>query len=362
LQFLPIVQKSYRGPSGTIGVRLHGREFLGAMSTLNAVTNTFNQLFGVAFSPICFPGTRLYILAQTWQKFRFNKIIFHYVPACSTATNGNMILGSFDDIDFTTGAQYTNTLSFAQALLSTNKAVITPYWNKYSYEWVPAPNTQDYFITPDTTGDDRLCVQGQFMTMDGGTGSSTYQSQLGSIWMEYDITFHSPALDPFTWNNYNFTLSTSGGLSSVMQLYINPSTSPFNTSATTQWALSVTQKLGYLQPGVVYYVTTSGSTQTNFTIYTSPAQTQAVAGNWNAVSDIISTLYKPSNTLSGPVLAKYKDLEDLRIREEKLEDLFQRFCTDDPMETVSTSSSSSTSELTKSFRPIVRDSYVTPRR
>jgi len=291
---------------GRTGIEIAGCEFLGPIwGTSSQLIPSYATLTYFGLNPSFFVGTRLSILALTWQKFIFRKFVVHYSSTCGSSQGGAFLWGYWSDPGYLTGLPPTS-LPYVQAVTSTASAKITPYWEDSSFA-CPLDVDKEYYVQPEAggSGDDRLSIQGELATIDVGTGVPQAQAPgLGVIWIEYEIEFLDPAVSAQTFNrSVDLITSATGGISSNVTITCNPSIA-FGSSVTTVYELVPLQSFSGLKAGVIYYVTCTGSLSVSFNLYTSPQLTNQVPGPYliPAYPPLITYLWRPLSGDDYPTL------------------------------------------------------------
>jgi hypothetical protein len=142
-------------------------------------------------------GTRLGIEALRFEKYRFKKLRFVFLPDVGTGTNGSVILAFDPDAtdNFVNLAPTALTsLNSLQTLMGFEDSVKASVWTPFALDIKTIKSDpQQFYYTNYNGGDLRLAAQGQLWVCSGGSLPNT--TSLGSIGIEYEIEFYDPSLD-----------------------------------------------------------------------------------------------------------------------------------------------------------------------
>lgn len=179
-------------PRGAIRVR--GCDYIGPVSSPNPCV-AGSCLANYFVNPLEFGNTRLSRFAQIYEKYLFNRLLFHYQPGVPTTAGGSLILAFDRDID---DATPTSNLDGIREYLSYQDSKTANVWEELSINCsLEARETPLYCVNNNgstaTTADDRLTYQGQIYL--AAMLAPAASVQLGDVWLEYDVTFFVPAIE-----------------------------------------------------------------------------------------------------------------------------------------------------------------------
>jgi len=195
------------------GVRVVGRDYAFAVLGNGTATN-FTLGGGMPLTPACLPTTILRNFTNMYNKFKINKIIFHFITASPTSQTGDIIFyyqknTNSPQVNWTSG-------TFLPYVLSDSNTVIGPQWTNHSI-----------LVTPKTTWLDTDYGMCQDLEMQSAGDlfiftKSSSSSSTGYVILDYDISFNTLSMTPrlgviptadALWNpaSLAFTLITSGG-------------------------------------------------------------------------------------------------------------------------------------------------------
>jgi hypothetical protein len=179
--------KTKHGAQGPIQV-LCGTELISVVDVAST-GNSGDILKRVMVNPSNFANTRLVQFAPLFQRYRFRKLLFHYVPIANATVNGQVIgFCSYDVDNILTTDDPVNVQIAAAQIYQRNNQV----WEPQTY---PAGILDNYttLFTNLGTGEARLIYQIIFYLI----AASTIQvGQLGNIYIEYECEFSIPQLNP----------------------------------------------------------------------------------------------------------------------------------------------------------------------
>lgn len=171
-------------------IRIHGQDWIGRLPVGGAPTP--GQVLGEFYiNPLEYPGTRLCLFAQLYDKFRFLKLKFKYVPYTGSAVPGSVILAYDRDIsDPTPPANDSGVRQF----LAMQDAMSGPIWQIMDMTCPLSHPEEGLFTNPVPGGDDRLAYQGQvYVALLEPPAAGI--SLAGDLFIEYDLELFDPQLE-----------------------------------------------------------------------------------------------------------------------------------------------------------------------
>jgi len=225
-------------------IQIQGQDYLSALLTPGACptgTNIFFVEIGPSNGP--FNGTRLSFYAQLYEKYCFKKLVFHYSPGKSSATDGSLIMAyDKDPTDPTPPAN----VQGVQNYLGYEGAQTFPIWEPASIV-ATLTDTQDFYYTNQRIGDDeRLSFQGQIYL--AALNNVPTATQIGDLWVEYELELYDPQLQVIqgelaTQHNGAGTTSTTSrqGWNDMIPIKIDKNDPIFTTGqdASGNWFVNV---------------------------------------------------------------------------------------------------------------------------
>lgn len=168
--------------------RVSHREFISDITAASSGFATIN----FAINPgnvTAFPW--LAAIAANYESYTFKKLAYRYVPLCPTSTQGRVTMA----IDY----DARDSIPTSKAVLSQYQgAVATPTWQQGLHVAQPANLTkfakQRYVsgATVPANSDVKTYHVGQFILATSNTPAT--QTQLGELWVEYDVEFQTPQI------------------------------------------------------------------------------------------------------------------------------------------------------------------------
>lgn len=180
-----IMKGSRRG-----SIRVHGQDWIGRLPVGGAPAP--GSVLGEFYiNPLDYPGTRLALFAQLYDKFRFLVLKFKFVPYTGTAVPGSVIIAYDRDIsDATPPANDAGVRQF----LAMQDAVSGPIWMPLEATCPLSHPEEGLFTNPVPGGDDRLAYQGQvYVALLEPPAAGI--SLAGDLFVEYDIELFDPQLE-----------------------------------------------------------------------------------------------------------------------------------------------------------------------
>lgn len=166
-------------------IRVRGHELLGPVSS-NSVDGGIAAVFDV--NPACWKNSRLSLLAQTYEKYRVNRVVVSYVPSVGTSSAGVVAMAVETDAD----ERLPSGVDALQRMLNTYSSVMGPVWqpNKMLF----SRNTADTkWYSASMLGHSQRSDVTQFLIY--ALSEGTINGIIGRIILEYDIEFIYPELE-----------------------------------------------------------------------------------------------------------------------------------------------------------------------
>jgi len=201
-----------------------GREYLGPIITGTDPVPGQN-LLNIDVNPTYFEGTRLQLLARTFEKYLFRKLRFIYVSGCSSNTSGTIGIAYDKDVSDPTPPA---TDAGVREYLSYEDAVMDRVWTDVELNIRKPDFGFDYLFTSESSaGDPRLAYQGQIYVFQVVNPPASIA--IGSLFIDYECEFITPQLENQT-TGYLFTPQTG----QVYGLPVVNSATNTNSSTSTQ--------------------------------------------------------------------------------------------------------------------------------
>jgi len=191
------------------GCRVIGRDYGFTPAATGSVT-TWALTGGMPLTPACMPSTALRNFCQMYNKFKFNKCMFHYITSSSTSTTGD-VLFQYNKNSESSVPNYTSA-SFLPYILSDSNTVIGPQWTNHSIVVTPTGpyRSTDYGVSVPTSN----YSQGDIFLY---SKTSSTESP-GYVIFDYDISFNELSVNPRAgllplaaaqWTPVDFTAATT---------------------------------------------------------------------------------------------------------------------------------------------------------
>lgn len=263
-----IGQSKFQLSGGTEGadLRAAGREILSWIyvpSTGN--TQAFLSTM-VNLNPTDWDGSRLKNIAVCFEKFRFKRITFRYVPVISTGASGNVAM--YYDRDPADQVVNPATTTGMREWMEQEGASMGPLWTNTVSIFTPGPAVErsTYFTAPQSR-DNRLTSQGFFAAaVIGNTGVAAGQG-LGWIMADYDcLLFHPEGPPPGLPNHSgydvgNITFAASTVAKDPVQVIWNTMPQPVSDALGGSWAVPDAIIEGILPANIVQVSDQAGGEQ-----------------------------------------------------------------------------------------------------
>lgn len=193
---------------GSDAIRITGRDYLGTVDW-TGVNDPAGTLFNTPISPGVFFGSRVYKLAQTFEKYRFNKFSVIATPSASTDYTGIYGMSyDHDPTDPTPPTGFAGVREFMAFPGTVKASAFTPCTGT----WSPEEPVTDFFVDPSATGDPRLADQGQFyLWVVSNLANDAIETPAIQILLEieYDLTLYVPQISEDTNGVQMFANGTS---------------------------------------------------------------------------------------------------------------------------------------------------------
>lgn len=174
-------------------LRVRGQDFLVTLRTPSGSSVApGDNLATLAINPLdsAFQSTRVQAYARLFEKYLIHNMVFHYQPAVATSVNGQIVLAY--DRDPSDDVPPANIAGIHQYLAMMG-AKTTQLWTPSSVS-CPLSDLQDFYYCNSNDNEPRLTHQGQFFV--ANVTGCPVDTDIGNIWIEYDITFFDPQLEP----------------------------------------------------------------------------------------------------------------------------------------------------------------------
>lgn len=224
------------------GIKVVGRDFV---QTLAGVTTAYTGWVlsgGFALSPMSLNATGLRGFFQTYEQYRWDKCVAHYITSSPTSLPGDVLMVYHSNhggpkVDHTSS----NFLSYA---LSTDSALIGPQWTNHSVEIITTPH--EWFGTDVLNAEDVAHqADGELLVYTRNTTNGTQADAPGYLLIDYEVSFRRRML-----NARVQTLPSSLFKWRVTGLHVNTATA-VNDIVSTDFLLSAvaTNGVPVIPPG-----------------------------------------------------------------------------------------------------------------
>jgi len=209
------------------GNRAKGCDLVDALS--NLTTSQFGVVSSRLVNPTLFSGTKLENEANSWEKFKFTKLAFHWTPNCPTSTAGGLLMGF--DTDPTDPDPQLN-LNGLRTLMGHAGAVAFAPWESASAK-LQVNKDDPFLFTGVLNGqalgatDERWSYQGQFYLI----ATQVLAAAAGMLWAEYEVEFENPQVAQSVSQNAQVNNTNNPPISTTTNLLnaLNYSSSPVQT-------------------------------------------------------------------------------------------------------------------------------------
>lgn len=171
-------------------IRIHGSDWLGRLPI--PASPTAGQAIGEFYiNPLEYPGTRLALFAQLYDKFRFKRLRFKFVPYQGTAVPGAVIMAYDRDISDPTPPANDSGVRQYMAMMD---ACAGPIWQPLTMDCSLSHPESGLFTNAVPGGDDRLAYQGQvYVALLEPPAAGVVLA--GDLFVEYDLELFDPQLE-----------------------------------------------------------------------------------------------------------------------------------------------------------------------
>jgi hypothetical protein len=192
-------------PKYGVATRLQGCDLIGGVKVPSASNQFGTILANFYISPTSFLGTRQAQLAPLWERYKYNSIRFHYVPAAGTTYAGQVV--AMCDYDVDDNLSSVPSAQRPQQVSAHYGSTACAIWQTMSTELNYVDNMSDWYTDDEAVdnADLRLQNQGQYwlvlldQVLDPTGNPIQSDMDIGTLYVEYDLEFYIPQLD----NNQN---------------------------------------------------------------------------------------------------------------------------------------------------------------
>jgi hypothetical protein len=185
-----VKQELTHGPNN---VRIVGRDYVTTIGGTSTGYTTFTFQCGMGLSPVSLNASGLRGFFTSYEKFRWNKAVAHYITSSPTSTSGDILM-FYHSNHAGPKVNHTSTNFLAYAL-STDAAVLGPQWTNHSVNLLEGPRPwldTDLFNAEDVQHQ----ADGELLVYTRNTTNGTAADSPGYLLIDYDITFQSRMLNP----------------------------------------------------------------------------------------------------------------------------------------------------------------------
>ena len=232
-------QISVRQPKVTrssTGATIAGTDFIGTVEGQGV--STFGLGKSALLSPAYFSSAHIGSLCRSFERYKWRKLIVHYIPKVATSTGGQVILCSQHNC--TQPCLSGEAGTFLARAMSQNNAVFTPVWQRAAIE-IDCARKEWCLVDPTTNNDldDNIYEELQVYTQ------LSSSQQPGFLVAEYVCEFKDPIYQP---HSTTIPLATGPGLRAT---FVDVSAA---NSIGDDWTLSCTTPLtlSQINNGTIY--------------------------------------------------------------------------------------------------------------
>lgn len=210
-----------------LGVR--GTEWIGPVTVpANAVAG--QVLRNDYVQPAEFGDSRLALFGQMYEKFRFRRLRYRFIPAVGSTQPGSLLLAYDRDISDPTpppGAQ-----AIRQFMSWADSVQGNAWMNHTLTAQLECPDA-GYYTDESVGGDERLCYQGQFYVAVVNPFGNAADLVIGNMVLEYDLELFVPQLQArVPTAHIDNTGATKPAAGDAFQQYIKDAAGVIKTAAT----------------------------------------------------------------------------------------------------------------------------------
>jgi len=206
---------------------IRGTDFLSAVTSTNGGNAAGDVLTTQIANPRVLGLARLATMANLFERFKFRRLSFRYVPVAN-ATQTGQLLGyvDYDVIDNPTGLSGVQNLQRAAAHLGEKPVQI---WEPVTWEVRDVDPLTDLYTSYDEI-EPRWSAQGIFVLLAGSAIASNIP--LGNIYIDYDVDFFIPQVEEGAVNGFasSWTAGGSPSTSSILGTSVASSWNNLNAS------------------------------------------------------------------------------------------------------------------------------------
>jgi hypothetical protein len=195
--------KKVRGGSNSnrrIGTRFSGVDFVNQIS-IRGITNLENDISpvdDVYITPLTFKGTRLELLANTYQYYKFDTLTISYKPTIPTSVNALfMVYFDTDPNDENNPTSSDELLRIAQSHKLSKQVPANKAWSVS----MPIRNDDTYYFCNDDGDNKRLSVQGRLHIIQMGAATNFSGEKIkndisaGALTIRWSVQFREPQMN-----------------------------------------------------------------------------------------------------------------------------------------------------------------------
>jgi hypothetical protein len=190
--------------------RMSGTDFVGTVTINAGGGEQYSLLANYPVSVSAFPGTWLATQSKLWERYRFNRLSFRFVPATATSVACQLV-GWIDTDPYDDPLDFGNNESVIRQALSQYGSsafnIITPA----RFDLAQRKDREEYYTGPDRNNL-RFTRAGNFFLaqVTRATGFDgkllTDAFECGSLYVDWDVSFETPQIDPPTTADEGFEL------------------------------------------------------------------------------------------------------------------------------------------------------------
>lgn len=177
-----------------------GTDFVGTVTIAAGGGTQYSILTTYPVSVSAFPGTWLATQAKLWERYRFNRLSFRFVPATATSVACQLV-GWIDTDPYDDPAAFGSTEALVRQALSQYGSsafnIITPA----RFDLAQRKDREEYYTGPDKNnlrftraGNFYLAQVTRATGFDGKLLTDAFEC--GSIYVDWDVSFETPQIDP----------------------------------------------------------------------------------------------------------------------------------------------------------------------